>query len=131
MTEPSFLTLAEVLEIHKSQIELHGGSHGLRDLGLLESAVAIPQASFGGRYLHDSIFQMAAAYAFHIAENQPFLDGNKRTALASALVFLELNGVEVGDPKGLLYDAMIKLGTRKLSKQGLGELLVTLSRKHG
>jgi len=77
MTEPEFLTLEDVLLIHDEQIEVYGGIQGIRDPGLLESAVMTAQASFGGEYLHQNIFEMAAAYAFHIAENQPFLDGNK------------------------------------------------------
>ena len=79
MTEPQFLTLEDVLVIHEEQLNAFGGLDGIRDQGLLESAVMMPQASFGGEYLHSSIFEMASAYAFHIAENQPFLDGNKRT----------------------------------------------------
>jgi death on curing protein len=87
VSEPDFLTLEDVLLIHEQQLERYGGSPGIRDRGLLESAVAQPQAGFGGKYVHESIFDMAAAYAFHIAENQPFVDGNKRAALASALCF--------------------------------------------
>jgi death on curing protein len=87
MTEPEFLTVDDVLLIHDEQLEAYGGIQGIRDNGLLESAAMMPQASFGGEYLHQNLFEMAAAYAFHIAENQPFLDGNKRTALVSALVF--------------------------------------------
>lgn len=127
MTEPAFLTLAEVLLIHKEQIERFGGTHGVRDIGLAESAIAMPQAGFGGEYLHASVFEMAAAYAYHIAENQPFLDGNKRTALAAALVFLDMNGIVIEDPKGRLYEAMIKLGTRKLDKRGPAKLLSELA----
>ena len=78
MIDPIFLTVKEVSVLHQDQIEVFGGIHGIRDEGLLESAVMTPQASFGGEYLHSDIFEMAAAYAFHIAENQPFLDGNKR-----------------------------------------------------
>lgn len=129
MTEPEFLTLAEVLEIHKDLIEAHGGSDGIRDLALLESALAVPQAAFGGTFLHALPFEMAAAYAFHIAENQPFVDGNKRTALAAALVFLEINGVDLRDPKGRLYQAMMDVGARRLDKNGLAALLSALS--HG
>lgn len=92
MIEPDFLTVEEVLIIHDEQIEEYGGIHGIRDKGLLESAVMMAQASFGGEYLHQNLFEMAAAYAFHIAENQSFFDGNKRTALVSALVFLDING---------------------------------------
>lgn len=82
-----FLTVDEVIELHEMQIERYGGSEGIRDRNLLESAVLMAQASFGGEYVHSDIYKMAAAYAFHIAENQPFIDGNKRAALASALVF--------------------------------------------
>lgn len=79
-----------------------------------------PRASFGGQYLHEDLFSMAAAYAFHIAENQPFLDGNKRAALSSAAVFLELNGFSLRDER--LYDAMIALSSRALDKRGLADL---------
>lgn len=101
--EPEFLTLDEIPEIHRDQIERYGGDEGIRDNGLLESAVAMPQQSFGGEYLHRDIFEMAAAYAFHLAENQAFIDGNKRTGLAAAYVFLALNGhrlAEHGDRSG-------------------------------
>lgn len=128
MTEPAFLTLAEVLAIHQDQIERYGGTHGVRDMGLLESAVAMPQATFGGTYLHDSLFEKAAAYAYHIAENQPFLDGNKRAALASALLFLDMNGIPLDDPKGRLYGAMIEVGTRRLDKAGLARVLESLGK---
>lgn len=76
MIEPTFLALDEVLRIHEEQLGAFGGIHGIRDRSLLESPVMTPQASFGGEYLHTDLFEMAAAYAFHIAENQPFLDGN-------------------------------------------------------
>lgn len=129
MKEPLFLTLAEVLDIHKNQIELYGGSHGVRNLSLLQSAVAQPEASFGGHWLHGSIYLMAAAYAFYICSNHPFLDGNKRTALAAALVFLDMNGVDLHDPKEKLYDAMMNLAKGKLSKEVLAKLLEKLSVK--
>ena len=95
--EPDFLTPKDVLQIHEEQIDAYGGIHGLRDSGLLESAVATPQASFGGEFLHQDLFEMAAAYAFHISENQPFLDGNKRTALTTAIVFLYNNEIRIFD----------------------------------
>jgi death-on-curing protein len=88
-----FLDVAEVLAIHASQIELFGGEHSVRDIALLESAVAMPQAGFGTEYLHKDIYEMAAAYLFHIVQNHPFIDGNKRTGAAAALVFLATNGV--------------------------------------
>ena len=85
-----FLSVADALELHDLQLEAYGGATGIRAPDLLESAIMTPQASFGGQYVHNGIFEMAAAYAFHIAENQPFVDGNKRTALAAALVFFGL-----------------------------------------
>jgi death-on-curing protein len=126
--EPSFLSFAEVLEIQRVQTETYGGDLTLRDRGMLESALAMPQSTFGGKFLHKTLFAMAAAYAYHIAENQPFVDGNKRTGLAAALVFLALNGVEIEDPKGRLYDAMMGISARKLSKEGLAKLLGELAR---
>lgn len=116
MADIIFLTLAEVIDIHADQIERYGGSHGIRDLNLLSSAVAMPSASFGGEYLHTDIYEMASAYAFHIAQNHPFIDGNKRTGLASALVFLELNGISVSFQTNNLYDAMITLASGKLGE---------------
>ena len=92
--EPIFLTLDEVLEIHEQQIELYGGSHGVRDMNLLESALGVPQATFGGEHLHPTIAAMAAAYLFHIAQNHPFLDGNKRAGANAAITFLVLNDIE-------------------------------------
>jgi death on curing protein len=126
MIEPEFLTLEDVLQIHEEQIDANGGIRGIRDQGLLESAVMMPQASFGGEYLHQNLFEMAAAYAFHIAENQPFLDGNKRTALVSALVFLDINSFEILDPEMRLYDAMIAIANKEMDKYDLAKLLKRL-----
>jgi death-on-curing protein len=92
---PRFLDLEHVLEIHRQQAEMYGGSHGCRDLGLLESALAMPRASFGGQYAHADLFEMAASYLFHLAKNHPFVDGNKRTAAMTAHVFLDVNGVDL------------------------------------
>ena len=126
MISPIFLTLAEVINIHSNQIELYGGQNGVRDFGLLQSALAQPEASFGGQWLHEDIFLMAAAYAFHICQNHPFFDGNKRTALASALVFLELNVISLDDPKGKLLDAMLNIAKGNLSKQQFAQVLKEL-----
>jgi death-on-curing protein len=90
--QPEFLTLQIVLRIHQKQVAAFGGADGLRDLSLLESALSQPEQSFEGNFLHPTLFSMAAAYLFHICQNHPFEDGNKRTALASAMVFLALNG---------------------------------------
>jgi death on curing protein len=120
--EPLFLTVEDVLELHAQQLDLYGGSPGVRDSGALASAVGTPSSTFDGRFLHDNLFHMAAAYAFHIAENQPFVDGNKRAALHSALVFLDINGWAVSDPDLKLYDAMIAISARTLDKRALGDL---------
>jgi death-on-curing protein len=125
--EPEFLNLEDVIQIHDEQLSAYGGATGIRDQGLLESAVAMPQASFGEAYLHGDLAHMAAAYAFHIAQNQPFLDGNKRTGLVAALVFLDLNGITVLDPEEKLYDAMIAIAERRMDKDGLAELLRELA----
>lgn len=93
MKRPLFLTLEQVLAIHADQIHRYGGSRGIRDLGLLQSALAMPGASFGGQYLHPTLHEMAAAYLFHLAQNHPFIDGNKRIGLAAAIAFLGLNDV--------------------------------------
>jgi death-on-curing protein len=127
MREPIFLTLAEIIEIHADQIMRYGGGEGIRDIALLSSAVAMPYATISDQYLHDDLFLMAAAYAFHISQDHPFIDGNKRTALASALVFLELNGYSFSDPQGLLYDAMINVAVGKLDKSEFAKVLRKLS----
>lgn len=93
--EIEFLTVEVVLALHQRQLDRFGGGTGLRDRGLLESAVAQPQASFDGTYAHEGLFAMAAAYLFHIVSNHPFVDGNKRAGLLAAQVFLDVNGVNL------------------------------------
>jgi death-on-curing protein len=131
VSDPEFLDVEDVLALHERQIAEFGGSPGIRDRGLLESAVATRQATFGGGFVHDSPFAQAAAYAFHIAQNQPFVDGNKRTGLGAALVFLRLNGFRVVDPGGELYDAMIAIAERRLDKAGLAAVLERLAQPVG
>ena len=88
--------------IHSSTIEQEGGMEGMRDHGLLDAAVAMPRQQFGGAYLHEDLAAMAAAYLFHIAQNHPFLDGNKRAAVMAAFVFLDKNSIELTvSPKNL------------------------------
>ncbi len=94
MTEPVFLGLDEVIEIHHDQIKRYGGHPGILDVGILKSAIAMPSATFDGNYLHTDIFEMAAAYLFHIVRNHPFIDGNKRTGAVASIVFLMLNGID-------------------------------------
>lgn len=88
------LTTEIVLEIHAAAISKFGGSEGVREVALLESAVSAPQASFGGRSPFSDLTEVAAAYLFYLCRNHPFIDGNKRAALGACLVFLRLNGIE-------------------------------------
>lgn len=122
---PRFLTLAEILLILEDQIRRYGGAYGVRDPALLSSALAMPSASFEGELLHSTIFEQAASYAFHICQNHPFVDGNKRTALASALVFLDLNGIAIEDPKGSLYDLMMDVATGTKGKAEVAKRLAS------
>ena len=111
-----FLTLDEVLSLHAEQIRLFGGSSGIRDLGLLQSAMGSVEATFGGAFLHETIFAMAAAYLYGILRNHPFVDGNKRTAVGAALTFLEMNGVEVDADEDAFYDLVIGVAEGRVSK---------------
>ena len=102
MEDIIFLSVDDVLLIHRDTIDIDGGSQGVRDYGLLDAAVAMPRQQFGGAYLHEDLAAMAAAYLFHLARNHPFVDGNKRAAVMSSLVFLNVNGTqELPDPKDL------------------------------
>ncbi len=127
MKKIKFLTLAEVNEIHSDQIKHYGGRAGIRDINLLSSAIAMPYASFSGDFLHKDIYEMAAAYALHICQNHPFIDGNKRIALASALVFPELNGISISDPEDKLYESMMNIASGKMTKEDFAEILRTLA----
>jgi death-on-curing protein len=124
---PVFLSTEDVLSLHADQLERYGGLPGVRDAGALEAAVEMARATYDGEYLHRDLFSMAAAYAFHIAESQAFVDGNKRAGLNAALVFLLMNGWHLSDPDGRLYDAMIAIAVRSLDKVGLAELLQALA----
>ncbi|NJD69596.1 MAG: type II toxin-antitoxin system death-on-curing family toxin [Candidatus Methylomirabilota bacterium] len=123
-----FLSLDEVIGIHRDMIERYGGSAGIRDMGLLQPAVAMPQASFGGEFLHTDLFEMAAAYLFHIVQNHPFVDGNRRVGTAAAMVFLELNEVEVKVSNELLVETVLDLAQGKIGKTAIVEFLRTHSR---
>ncbi len=116
---PQFLTLDDVLESHAEQIANYGGSDGIRDQGLLESAIAQPMSMFDGQYLHADIFEMAAAYLFHLVKNHPFVDGNKRVGLEAALVFLEINGHTVEATDETLVDVVLQTAQGTITKQDL------------
>ena len=113
---PEFLTVDDVLDIHALQLDRYGGAGGVRDLGLLESAVAQPQASAEGVFLHEDLFVMAAAYLFHLVSNHPFIDGNKRTGLLAALVFLDINGISIDHESEALYDLTMAVASGRAGK---------------
>ena len=118
---PGFLSLAEVLYLHDESLRRYGGSAGIREQGLIESASGSAQNAFWhGR---GGVFEIAAAYAFHLAESQSFRDGNKRTAAASAISFLRKNGVRFPKDDGSVYRAMIEVAEKKLNKTGLAAVL--------
>jgi len=114
-----FLTLSEVLLILEDQIRNYGGKYGVRDINLLSSAIYMPESSFDGKYLHETIPSMAAAYAYHLYQNHPFIDGNKRVALASALVFLEINGYEFSCKDEILYNKIMAVAKGETKKEEL------------
>ena len=116
---PQFLTLDEVMDIHRNQIERYGGTLGVRDAALLESALAAPQSGFGDQYLHGDLFEMASAYLFHVVQNHPFLDGNKRVGTAAALTFLELNGVETKIPNQALVAMVLAVAQGETEKSAI------------
>jgi death on curing protein len=113
---PWFLTLDEVLALHADQVERYGGALGLRDVGLLESATAAPQATFGGGFLHPTAEEMAGAYLFHLVQNHPFVDGNKRVGLAAAIAFLGLNDLWLEATEDELVELTTQVATGKASK---------------
>ena len=116
-----FLTLDDILESHLNQIDTYGGCHGIRDIGLLESAIAQPETSFGGQYLHADIFEMAAAYLYHLVMNHPFVDGNKRVGLEASLIFLEINDENLIANDEELVDLVLKTTAGEVGKREIAE----------
>lgn len=120
---PTFLTFDEVLALHADQVHRYGGDVGLRDAGLLSSALAVPRATFDGAFLHGTLYEMAAAYLFHVCQNHPLLDGNKRTALAAALAFLWLNEAEVVADPDELAELVLDVARGKAAKSEVAVFL--------
>ena len=129
MKKIKFLTLEEVLFLHKNQIEKFGGSHGIRDRGLLESALATPQATFSGVYLHTDLFEMASAYFFHLVMNHPFIDGNKRIGTLAADVFLYTNGYDLTASPHEIERLALDTAQGKIDKHQITSFLKTHSKK--
>jgi death on curing protein len=115
----TFLSVDDVLLLHADTIDIDGGSHGVRDHGLLDAAVAMPRQQFGGEYLHEDIAAMSAAYLFHIAQNHPFIDGNKRAAVMSSLAFLRLNDVDLLMTPQELEETTRRVASGELDKEVL------------
>ena len=126
--DPLFLDIDDVLDIHSAQLEVYGGGDGLRDRGLLESALAQPSAAFGDDFAHDGLFEMAAAYLFHIVRNHPFVDGNKRAGLLAALVFLDVNGISLVRPSDELYELTMGVAGGRVDKPAIAAALERFAR---
>lgn len=114
-----FLSLEDVLAIHDDTIAHEGGRSGIRDLRLLDSAVAMPQQQCGGWYLHEGTAEMAAAYLFHIAQSRAFHDANEPTAVLAALVFLEINDIANLPPPDPLEEFARKVAASQCGKEAL------------
>jgi death-on-curing protein len=126
MAEPQFLSVEDVIDIHADQIERYGGSLGVRDVELLRSVIGMPEAGFGDQYLHADLFEMAAAYLYHIVQNHPFIDGNKRTGAMAAFVFLKLNGFTLDVDESAFESLVLKAAQGQIDKSAIAEF----SRKH-
>jgi len=119
-TEPWFLTREQIERLHDMSLARFGGSGGVRDEGLIDSALSSAKNTFfcGS----GDVFDIAAAYAFHLAEAQAFIDGNKRTAIGAAMSFLYLNGIRAMPDDNSLYDAMVAVANKQLDKFGLAAI---------
>ncbi len=111
-----FLSLTEVLAIHQDQVTRYGGAAGIRDIELLKSALGLPPATYGGQFLHTDIYEMAAAYLFHLVKNHPFVDGNKRVGAVAAFVFLSLNGLDFDAPEDDFAEMVLAVARGELDK---------------
>jgi death-on-curing protein len=114
--DPVFLSLAEVLEIHQDQVTRYGGASGVRDIELLKSALGMPSTTYGGQFLHTDIYEMAAAYLFHLVRNHPFVDGNKRVGAVTALIFLYLNGFDFNASEDDLAEMVLAVARGDIDK---------------
>ncbi len=120
---PTFLSLDEVLEIHEDQLDRHGGSPGILNFAMLESALAQPQMTFDGKLLMADLFEMAAAYLFHLVQNHPFVDGNKRVGAVAAITFLLLNDQDIDLPEDDLESMVLKVAQSQLDRLGIADIL--------
>ena len=123
MNEPEWLDIELVLDFHAEQLALFGGADGIRDRGLLESALARPQNKYG--YGESDLAVLAAAYGFGVARNHPFIDGNKRTALASIVVFLGLNGLDLDAPPTETTAIILGMAAGEISEESLARWIAS------
>lgn len=123
MKSPFFLELDDGLALHADQVRRYGGSGGIRDLSLLQSALGMPRASFGGQFLHTSIYEMAAAYLFHLVQNHPFIDGNKRIGLVTTIAFLGLNDLWLDCDSVELTEFVLGVARGELQKADIAVFL--------
>lgn len=119
----TFLDFDRIVQLNRLAVKTFGGSDGVRDRGLIESAIYQPQASFGEQYLHETIYQMAAAYYYHISESQGFSDGNKRTGFLALFAFLKLNGCDLTIPDDYLWPILLEVASGVKSKGELADFL--------
>ena len=121
MASPIFLSVEDVVEIHADQIRRYGGSLGIRDVELLHSALGMPEAGFGDQYLHADLFEMAAAYFYHIVQNHPFVDGNKRVGTMAAFVFLKLNGLTLEADESAFETLVLQAAQGQVGKDAIAD----------
>lgn len=124
-----FVPIDIILAFHEDLLRRYGGSGGVRDRNLLESAIGQPKATFAGKHLHRTLFDKAAAYGFHLARNHPFVDGNKRIAFVVMDIFLSRNGWDLVASEEEAYAMMMELAQGRLAKSALSEWLKKRSRR--
>jgi death-on-curing protein len=121
LTEPVFLGLDDVIAIHNDQIKRYGGRTGIRDIDLLKSAAAVPAAGYNNGYFHLDVYEMAAAYLFHIVRDHPFVDENKRTGAVASIVFLTMNGVDINADEDAFERLIIATAEGKIDKASIAQ----------
>lgn len=121
MASPRFLSVEDIIEIHANQIQRYGGSRGIRDVELLQSALGMPEAGVGDQYLHVDLFEMAAAYLYHIVQNHPFIDGNKRAGTMAAFIFLKLNGRTLDADESAFETLILQAAQGQVGKDAIAD----------
>lgn len=123
MKDVLFISKEHILRLHKLAIDDFGGATDVRDASLVDSAISQPMQTFGGEFLHTTIQEMAAAYFYHISQNQGFSDGNKRTGFLALVTFLKINGYDLTIPSDYVWPVLLKVASGELDKTQLAEFL--------